>query len=110
MSSRRWCLISSGFAVALAWCGRPSRAFGETSLRCGTHLVVVGATQDEVFRSCGSPTTASSDLVNLRGNKGPSVRFVRTTWSYDFGPYQFTRNFVFADGLLQSMSLGDYGQ
>jgi hypothetical protein len=97
-------------AVALALCGQPSKTFAETALRCGTHLVVVGATEEEVRSSCGSPTTISTALVSLRGNKGPSGRFVRTTWIYDLGPYQFTKQFVFADGVLQSMVLGDYGR
>jgi hypothetical protein len=110
MTSRHWSLISSGLAVALALGGRPSKAFCETALRCGTHLVVLGATQEEVLSSCGSPTTTNTTLVNLRGNKGPAVRFVRTTWIYDSGPYQFTKQFVFADGVLQSMALGDYGR
>ena len=109
-SPARMRLASTLLLGALALCGQPSTAVAETALRCGTHLVVLGATEEEVRSSCGSPTTISTALVNWRGIKGPSVRFVRTTWIYDSGPYQFTKQFVFADGVLQSMSLGDYGR
>lgn len=93
-------------ALVLMACS--SAVYADSSLRCGTHLVELGASPMAVETACGPPTSATTVPIVLRG-KGPPIRLEQTTWIYDLGRSQFTRTLVFLGDLLQSIHVGNYG-
>jgi hypothetical protein len=80
----------------------------DDGLRCGRWLVVAGADQAEVAAKCGPPTHVATRHERRRFH---SLTFRSTVdlWTYDRGPYEFVRTLTFADGILQSVTVGDYG-
>jgi len=96
--------------AATIFVARPARLVAETSLRCETLIVELGATTSDVERACGTPTTARIAHVTIRGLRGAVTRIEREVWTYDRGPFQFTKTLVFAGGRLESIDVGDYGR
>jgi hypothetical protein len=64
-------------------------------------LINEGDTADEVRSKCGDPS--SQDAISGRR------RQFDERWTYDFGPYDFTRILLFKRGRLIRVDLGGYG-
>jgi hypothetical protein len=69
-----------------------------TSVRCGTKIVKVGDTKDQVLAKCGAPTT-----------KSPGRRGGGAVWYYNAGSGRFTGIAKFTGPNLTIIELGDYG-
>jgi hypothetical protein len=86
-------------------------------LRCGTRLVALGMSQDEVIVLCGEPSWASSwQEVLERGTLLNKKDFVRATvivnfeeWTYNWGPTRFMSYLLFRNGVLDRIHSGGYG-
>lgn len=82
---------------------------GESSFRCGTHLVTLGASRKLVRSACGEPTTARLVQTNLAGLRGARLHVEQELWTYDFGPLQFTWALTFSGDDLEAIERRDYG-
>ena len=69
-----------------------------TSVRCGTKIVQVGDTKDQVLFKCGQPTT-----ISQRRRGGGEV------WHYNPGSGKFTGIARFTGSKLTSIELGGRG-
>ena len=76
----------------------PAAAQMVTSARCGTSIVKVGDTKDQVLAKCGPPT-----------HKSPGRRGGGAVWYYNPGSGRFTGIARFTGPNLTSIELGDYG-
>ena len=83
-------------------------ARADDGLRCGEWLVTAGAGEAAVAAKCGAPTHAATQHRRWRV-RGALLRCTIDLWTYDRGPYEFVRTLTFADGILQVVSVGDYG-
>ncbi len=75
------------------------------AMRCGTHLVVEGDSQEHVLRSCGDPVDLAyrvEEETVLQNIGGALFRQTRTvtieTWVYNFGPSRFMERLELRDG------------
>ena len=76
----------------------PALANMVTSARCGTKIVQVGDTKDQVLFKCGQPTT-----ISQRRRGGGEV------WHYNPGSGKFTGIARFTGSKLTSIELGGRG-
>ena len=76
----------------------PALADMVTSAKCGTKIVQIGDTKDQVLAKCGQPTTIS-----------PGRRGGGEVWYYNPGSGKFTGIARFTGSKLTSIELGDYG-
>ena len=76
----------------------PALAGMVTSARCGTKIVQVGDTKDQVLFKCGQPTT-----ISQRRRGGGEV------WHYNPGSGKFTGIARFTGSKLTSIELGGRG-
>jgi len=127
----RWALSDRGTGVRaggadrrLAWCfaglcalvplwaapaARSGAVAGETSFRCGTRLVALGASRASVKSACGEPTTARLVQTDALGPKGTRIHVERELWTYDHGSLEFSFSLTFAGDRLETIERGDYG-
>jgi len=83
---------------------------GESSIRCGTHLLSLGASRATVRAACGEPSTARLLKTDIPGPKGTRLHVEGELWTYDFGASEFTYALTFAGDSLRSIERGDYGR
>jgi hypothetical protein len=92
--------IIAALLVVLASAGV---AQAEETLRCGSKIVRVGMTSDEVRKYCGAPTTAEVEDHDVRAG----TRLVGTTqlhiWTYKRGNSQAAAILEFDEGVLLSI-------
>ena len=93
----------------------PARADG--GFRCSGRLVVDGATEDDVSRTCGDPdavrswTEYRSESIWEAGHKiERSVPIQYDEWKYDFGRDRLMRYLTFVQGRLKDVRTGEYGR
>lgn len=67
-------------------------------MQCGDQIITVGASQVDVREKCGEPTS-----VEL----GPG--YGTEQWIYNFGPTEFVYYLTFANGTLERIEVGGYG-
>ncbi|UCF89975.1 MAG: DUF2845 domain-containing protein [Desulfobacterales bacterium] len=78
----------------------PARALDSAAdMQCGTEIVSVGDTQFDVRVKCGEPT---------RITPGSGAGFEQ--WTYNFGPTEFFYYLTFAEGSLEKIEVGGYGE
>jgi hypothetical protein len=92
----------------------PAVVSADDGLRCGEWLVVSGAGQAEVAAKCGPPTDVATrhERRSVRGLTflhGGTFRCSVDVWTYDRGPTEFVRTLTFADGVLETVAVGNYG-
>lgn len=82
-------------------------AVADETMRCGSWIVTSSASQDELLKKCGAPTSkdvATQDVYapNIN-NKGTRKIGVTTTerWTYDRGTRAFRMIAVIVDGKLK---------
>ena len=75
------------------------------ALRCGTNIVNIGDTKDEVMQRCGPPIWVDS-YVESRG----LVRQPVEAWTYDFGKTRFMQELLFEDGVLRRINQRQRGR
>jgi hypothetical protein len=85
-------------SAAIVLMAVPALADTVTSVRCGTKIVKVGDTKDQVLAKCGPPTTRS-----------PGRRGGGEVWYYNPGSGKFTGIARFTGPNLTSIEIGDYG-
>ena len=85
-------------STAIVLMAVPVQADTVTSARCGTKIVKVGDTKDQVLAKCGQPTTIS-----------PGRRGGGEVWYYNPGSGKFTGIARFTGAKLTSIEIGDYG-
>ena len=102
----------------------------DSALRCGTQLVSIGDTIDDVIERCGKPTAIDSweekrvlqDFRRIWGhdqwterselNREPFfvTKLVKIeVWTYNFGFYRFIRYLKFENGILNEITTGEKG-
>jgi len=86
----------------------PAVVSADDGVRCGEWLVVAGAGQAEVAAKCGPPTDVATRHERRRV-RGSTSRCTVDLWTYDRGPSEFVRTLTFADGVLESVAVGNYG-
>lgn len=97
------------------------------AFRCGSKLLSVGNTKDQVLNNCGPPTSENSweeeRLERVYGSPyspgGPfsgtrvpllTIVYVRIDeWTYNFGPSYFMRTLRFENNRLVDIQTGSYG-
>jgi hypothetical protein len=67
-------------------------------MQCGDQVITVGASQFDVRENCGEPTG-----IEL----GPGLGTEQ--WIYNFGPTEFVYYLTFANGTLERIEVGGYG-
>ena len=67
-------------------------------VRCGTRLIQIGMTKQQILGACGKPTTES-----------PGRRGGGAVWTYNRGTTGFTGILRFTGPQLTSIERGDYG-
>ena len=72
--------------------------FGLKDLRCDSGLISIGASKAEVLSSCGKPSAKSTSPNSVE------------TWTYNFGPANYTYFLKFEGEQLQKIVQGDRGQ
>jgi len=77
------------------------------ALRCGTRLVDVGDTREQVRALCGEPTDVSVRVetrsVHVRVAGGivtQAASVLVETWTLNFGPQRFMKRLTFQDGVV----------
>lgn len=106
MTSRRrrgsaWVAL---LTLPLLW---PAAASAADSLRCGTAIVGVGATTQEVRAKCGAPDFTDVQTEALPRGRGYAADVV--IWTYNFGPQRLMRLLRFRDGQLRNVQSDGYG-
>jgi hypothetical protein len=108
----KW-ILALGLTLAAA---SPAYAF-----RCGSHLIVEGATRSEVAAKCGDPTEINRRSAILRrptvwvGGRpylagGDTVIEIPVEiWIYNLGPSKLMRKLRFEDGVLVDIDTLGYG-
>lgn len=105
-------------------------ASADSTFRCGTHLVSVKDTRDEVIQKCGEPTSVDSweeeriqrDFRTVRDYDPRTERYEWSRepflvkvqvkielWTYNLGPTRFIRYLRFENGILKEITTGDRG-
>ena len=108
----------------------PGFAKADTSFRCGTQLVSIGDTRDEVIHHCGRPTSIDTweenrvlkdfrtfwDYDNRTErnefNREPFLVTMQVKielWTYNLGFYKLVRYLRFENGLLKEITTGGKG-
>lgn len=67
-------------------------------MQCGDQVITVGASQFDVREKCGEPTS-----IELGSGYGTEQ------WIYNFGPTEFVYYLTFANGELERIEVGGYG-
>jgi hypothetical protein len=81
-----------------------AHAGDDTAFFCGARLVQIGEGKLDVAFKCGEPT-----LQDRRIEKRDGQRVTVDEWTYNLGSYRMTPRFHFENGLLTTISVGDYG-
>ena len=76
-------------------------AADDESFRCGSKLIVVGMSQDEVLSHCGEPSSRSEEAQDVRSGNRVVGTTTRHRWTYD--SYRVTRVLVFDQDRLTSI-------
>jgi hypothetical protein len=87
-----------------------SQARGDDSFRCGSHWVELGESSASVEHACGPPREIHRTAGRVQNGDGTSMFIEYETWTYDLGPVTFSRLLVFSDGVLTSITTGEYGR
>jgi Protein of unknown function (DUF2845) len=108
--------VLASLAASLVLVATPARADG---FRCGTKLVVEGATRGEVVARCGEPTEVERrsilrrPVVWLRGRpyhlSDDLVEVPVETWTYNLGPNKLMRRLRLEDGVVVEIDTLGYG-
>jgi hypothetical protein len=103
-------------AATLVVVATPARADG---FRCGTKLVVEGATRGEVIARCGEPTDVERRSILRRpvlwrhGRpyylSDDLVEVPVETWTYNLGPNKLMRRLRLEDGVVVDIDTLGYG-
>ena len=98
-----------------------------STLRCGTYVISLAASQSEVLRKCGEPAnivawdeerikrdTYKDIPVQSQRELSQEPLFVKEyikidEWEYNFGPNRFIYYLRFENGRLEEISSGEYG-
>ena len=93
-----------------------------SELRCGSRIITIGERRHDVLRKCGDPVYVEVReevrvgtpllLPGEEFRRIPSIVKELVTieeWEYNFGPAQFIRYLRFENGILTSITTGDYG-
>lgn len=77
------------------------------ALRCGSDIIDVGSTTDEVMQNCGKPQSVKSEVQEKEGQKPedrlhPGVSILEQ-WTYDFGDGWIT-TIHFLDGVVKKIT------
>jgi hypothetical protein len=83
----------------LIFCSLPT--FAADSARCGSKVVTVGMTQDEILEHCGEPTSREVEEQPVRAGSVVTGTTTRERWTYE--SYAATRVFVFDQDRLVSI-------
>ena len=102
-------------------------------MRCGTHLISRGDTQERVLQYCGEPVDRREQMSlqkgvyidqrsGLRVNGHDSVSIgqgyylpygytevIREEWVYNFGPNRLMRQVTFENGVVEDIATTEYG-
>jgi hypothetical protein len=94
-------IMTAGLSVV----NRPAAA---DTLRCGSSLIEVGSSVDEVLAKCGTPTSSTviTEPVWARAVNGRVFQTGTTqaqVWRYDRGPRQFPAILKINEGIVQSI-------
>ena len=116
-------------AIILILCAGGS-AGADSGFRCGTKLVGIRDTRDEVIQICGEPTDVDSweeeriqrdfgtyedyDPRTGRDERSREPLLVKVhvnieLWTYDLGPTQFKRYVRFENGIVTKITTGGKG-
>jgi hypothetical protein len=110
--------------LAAALVSTLATAVADNALRCGTHVVSVGATAAEVADKCGEPGNVQqweeggdgyvSQLFDYETERYLAPRLIKAPvrmerWTYDFGSNKFIRYLTFQNGRLIKIMTGDKG-
>ncbi len=117
----------SGVLLLLAL---PAHAGG---MRCGTHLISKGDTQERVLQYCGEPVEKREQMslqagvyidqragLRVNGHDNVSVsrgyylpygrtEVLRENWVYNFGPNRLMRQVTFDNGIVEDVETLEYG-
>jgi hypothetical protein len=90
-----------GVGAAIGWC-LCAHAAQDGPFYCGSKIIDVGMTTEQVRSYCGIPTSESTEGREVRDNKSRVLGVTRIDrWKY--ASYNATRMLVFIDGKLQSI-------
>jgi hypothetical protein len=89
--------------------GRSTPARADDGFRCGSELVRLGETGQEVLRKCGPPTDTKRIDQTYRTKSG-HARVILDIWTYDRGSCDFVRVLTFEGGALRAIEVGPYGK
>ena len=116
--------------VAILCISGSASADADSAFRCGTRLVSVGDTRDEVIQKCGEPTFVDSweeeriqrDFGTVWEHDPRTSRYEWSRepflvkeqvkfelWTYNLGSTQFRRYLKFKNGFLKEIYTGDRG-
>jgi Protein of unknown function (DUF2845) len=92
----------TGRALSLVACmAAVAPVAADSSLRCGSKLIVTGMTQAEVLTHCGPPLTKSEEKVPIRS--GTQVVGETSTYRWTYESSGATRVLVFDLDVLKSI-------
>ncbi len=102
-----------GEAAAVLLIGAALAGADQSSFRCGSKLVLVGATKQEVLGSCGTPAGQEPGATVTTRGKGSgeeqSTVVTVETWTYDRGTNELVAVLTFKNGRLDTIASGGYG-
>ena len=116
--------------IMIAWLCLPRIASADSAFRCGTQLVSIDDTRDEVIHNCGAPTSVDSwkeerilrDFRTIwnddprtessEWNREPFLVKVQVKielWTYNLVYYRLIRYLKFENGVLKEITTGGKG-
>jgi hypothetical protein len=113
----------------------PLSTAAASSLRCGLRLITVGDYKDRVLAECGEPDAVQVweeervygyqhhpglygvyedyEYVRPKNRLGSPYRIrqlvVVEEWTYNHGPTRFLNHLILENGIVRSITSGDYG-
>ena len=122
------------FIALITW-DAPLSSAAASSLRCGARLITLGDYRDRVLAECGEPDHVQIweeervygfqhppgyygiyedfEYLNPQSRLGSPYRVrklvVVEVWTYNHGPARFLNHLRFENGIVRSISSGDYG-
>jgi hypothetical protein len=94
--------------IAAGLLGANAPAHADDNFRCANETVHLGEPEQAVLRKCGPPSEARRVDHDYRTKWG-HARVVFDVWTYNRGPYEFTRTLTFEREVLRAIDVGGYG-